>query len=33
MTCLSHEAGREISVSEFAGVVVAAFEKKTMQAG
>ena len=28
MTCLSHEAGREISVSEFADVVVAAFEKK-----
>ena len=27
MTCLSHEAGREISVSEFAGVVVAAFKK------
>lgn len=28
MTCLSHEAGREISVSEFADVVVAAFVKK-----
>ena len=28
MTCLSHEAGREILVSEFADVVVAAFEKK-----
>ena len=28
MTCLSHEAAREISVSEFADVVVAAFEKK-----
>jgi len=30
MTCLSHEAGREISVSEFADVLVAAFAQEPL---